>query len=121
MLKQITRQEWVLERILQCSEEVQKNNAIVDPMFSPKQAQRLLQLICFSEQVVAELAGSDQSAIIQKFFEMLDRWNLRIIILNLSMMHKQASTTVSETNKYLDAVARCVVESYYTQKQKRPK
>lgn len=94
---------------------------LIDPLLTSKQAQRLLQLICFPEQQVAEFHGMDQSATIQQFFQILDRWNLHILSINLQLMHKQSSNTVSETNKYLDAVARSVVETYYTQKQKRPK
>lgn len=121
VLKQIACQEWVLERILQNSEELCQNGMLIDPLLTSKQAQHLLQLICFPEQEVNELQGLDQNATIQRFFQILDRWNLHLLSINLQLMHKQSSNTVSETKKYLDAVARSVVETYYTQQQERPK
>lgn len=111
----------MLERILQNADELCQPGKLIDPMLNSKQAQRLLQLICFPDQEASELDGMDQSTTIQKFFQILDRWNMPILSINLQLMHKQSSNTVSETNKYLDAVARSAVEIYYTPKQKRPK
>lgn len=121
VLKQIAYQEWVLERILQNADDLCQNGMLIDPLLTSKQAQRLLQLICFPETEVSELHVMDQSTTIQRFFQILDRWNMPILSINLQLMHKQSSNTVSETNKYLDAVARSAVEIYYTPKQKKPK
>lgn len=121
MLKQIACQEWVLDRILQNTDDLWKTGIIIDPELTSKQAQRLLQLICFTDKEAFELHTMDQSTTIQRFFQMLDRWNMPILCINLQLMYKQSSNTVSETNKYLDAVARSAVEIYYTPKQKKPK
>lgn len=121
VLKQIAYQEWVLERILQNADELWQTGMLIDPLLLTKQAQRLLQLICFPEPEASELQSMDQSTTIQKFFQILDRWNMPILSINLQLMHKQSSNTNAETNKYLDAVARSAVEIYYTPKQKKPK
>lgn len=119
MLKEIVHQEWVLERVLQNADDLCQ--IVIDPMLTAKQAQRLLQLICFNDKEASELHKMDQSTTIQRFFQILDRWNMPILCINLQLMYKQSSNTVSETNKYLDAVARSAVEIYYTPKQKKPK
>lgn len=121
VLKQIAYQEWVLERILQNADDLWQNSMLIDPSLSSKQAQRVLQLICFPDKEATEFHSMDQSTTIQRFFQILDRWNMPILSINLQLMHKQSSNTVSETNKYLDAVARSTVEIYYTAKQKKPK
>lgn len=94
---------------------------LIDPMLTSKQAQKLLQMICFAEKEAEEMNKMDQNVRIQKLFQNLDRWNMPIACINLQLMHKQSSNTVSETNKWLDSVARGAVEIYYTPKQKRPK
>lgn len=121
VLKRIAYQEWVLERILQNADDLCQTGMLIDPLLTSKQAQRLLQLICFPDKEASELHTMDQSTTIQRFFQMLDRWNMPILCINLQLMYKQSSNTVSETNKYLDAVARSAVEIYYTPKQKKPK
>lgn len=121
VLKQIAYQEWVLERILQNADDLCQEGMLIDPFLSTKQAQRLLQLICFPDKEASELQSMDQNTTIQRFFQILDRWNMPILSINLQLMHKQSSNTVSETNKYLEAVARSAVDIYYTPKQKKPK
>lgn len=121
VLKQIAYQEWVLERILKNADDLWQNGMLIDPLLTSKQAQRLLQLICFPGKEAFELNTMDQSTTIQHFFQILDRWNMPILSINLQLMHKQSSNTMAETNKYLDAVARSAVEIYYTPKQKKPK
>lgn len=121
VLKQIAHQEWVLERILQNADDLCQIGMLIDPLLLTKQAQRLLQLICFTDAEANELQSMDQITTIQRFFQILDRWNMPMLSINLQLMHKQSSNTQSETNKYLDAVARSAVEIYYTPKQKKPK
>lgn len=121
VLKQISYQEWVLERILQNADDLLQTGMLIDPLLTSKQAQKLLQMICFAEKDADELNKMDQNLIIQKYFQNLDRWNMPIACINLQLMHKQSSNTVAETNKWLDAVARGAVEIFYTPKQKKPK
>ena len=121
VLKQIAYQEWVLERILQNADDLWQNGMLIDPLLTSKQAQRLLQLICFPEKEETELHSMDQKPTIQRFFRILDRWNMPVLSINLQLMHKQSSNTVSETNKYLEAVSKAALEIYYTPKQKKPK
>lgn len=121
VLKQISYQGWVLERILQNADDLLQTGMLIDPLLTSKQAQKLLQMICFAENDADELNKMDQNLIIQKYFQNLDRWNMPIACINLQLMHKQSSNTVAETNKWLDAVARGAVEIFYTPKQKKPK
>lgn len=121
VLKQISYQEWVLERILQNADGLLQPTCLNDTMLTSKQAQRLLHMICFAENEAEELNKMDQNIIIQRYFQNLDRWNMPIACINLQLMHKQSSNTMAETNKWLDAVARGAVEIFYTPKQKKPK
>lgn len=47
VLRQITSQEWVLERCLRNPEELCQPDMLLDNMLTPKQAQRLLHMICY--------------------------------------------------------------------------
>ena len=62
-------------------------------MLTPKQAQKLLRLICIpsnnSRDVEVAEDGSNHKRIIARILDNLDEWNLRISAVDLKLMYHQ--------------------------------
>lgn len=69
VLRQICSQEWVLERCLQNPEELCHPDMLLDNMLTPKQAQRLLHMICYPELTATSDDNLDQRSIITRILE----------------------------------------------------
>jgi len=67
VLKQITSQEWVLERCLQNPEELCTPDMLLDNLLTPKQAQRLLHMICYHSSGLDN--ATDYKLIISRILE----------------------------------------------------
>ncbi|XP_055677088.1 mediator of RNA polymerase II transcription subunit 12 isoform X2 [Lutzomyia longipalpis] len=124
VLRQICSQEWVLERCLQNAEELCLPGMLIDPMLTPKQAQRLLHMICYAENESNMKAEMDQKSIIVRILENLEQWSLRISWLDLQLMFKQTNSNSAELTNWLDTVARAAIDVFQVSpvatKQEKP-
>ncbi|KAG4072103.1 hypothetical protein HA402_015602 [Bradysia odoriphaga] len=117
VLRQICSQEWVLERCLQNADELCLTGFLIDEMLTPKQAQRLLHMICYPENESNIKSEMDQKSIIVRILENLEQWSLRISWVDLQLMFKQTNTNTSspspELNHWLDTVARAAIDVFH--------
>ncbi|XP_056005371.1 mediator of RNA polymerase II transcription subunit 12-like protein isoform X2 [Ostrea edulis] len=115
-LKEMCKQEWVQEKFLKDPEGVQSSDLLLDNMLSNKQAQQLLQMICYPNGVPNQVDGSepDVKQIIQRVLQTLDMWGLRVSLLELQLLFKQA-TTQADTNILLDSIARGTIDLFHRQ------
>ncbi|XP_059617864.1 mediator of RNA polymerase II transcription subunit 12 isoform X2 [Phlebotomus argentipes] len=124
VLRQICSQEWVLERCLQNAEELCQPGMLIDTMLTPKQAQRLLHMICYAENESNMKAEMDQKSIIVRILENLEQWSLRISWLDLQLMFKQTNSSSAELTNWLDTVARAAIDVFQVSmigtKQEKP-
>lgn len=107
---------WVRHRCLQQMGELCNAEALLDPMVSSKQAQRLLHLICYPEVPLQE-EGLDPRTHIPRLMENLDQWNLREALLTLTLQNKQLTSSYNggnsvEHGNWLDIVARAALDVF---------
>uniref|UniRef100_A0A4W3I696 Mediator complex subunit 12 n=1 Tax=Callorhinchus milii TaxID=7868 RepID=A0A4W3I696_CALMI len=106
VLKNICQQEWVGERCLKSLCE--DSSALQDPVLTNKQAQRLLQLICYPHrQLDSEEGDNQQRQRIKRILQNLDQWTMRQSSLELQLMIKQ-----SEMNSLLENIAKATIEVF---------
>ncbi|XP_069105326.1 mediator of RNA polymerase II transcription subunit 12-like protein isoform X3 [Argopecten irradians] len=115
-LKEMCAQDWVQEKFLKNPESVLSSDLLLDPMLSNKQAQQLLQMICYPHGIPNQVEGSepDNKQVIQRILQTLNQWGLRVSLLELQLMLKQA-TTQSDTNYILENVARGSIDLFHQQ------
>ncbi|KAM6443084.1 mediator of RNA polymerase II transcription subunit 12-like protein isoform 5-T6 [Liasis olivaceus] len=119
VLRSICQQEWVGEHCLKEPERLcTDKDLILDPVLSNKQAQKLLQLICYPHSVKECTEGDNpQRQHIKRILQNLDQWTLRQSWLELQLMIKQClkepgSGSVAEMNSLLDNIAKATVEVF---------
>ncbi|NXP44922.1 MD12L protein, partial [Heliornis fulica] len=119
VLRTICQQEWVGEHCLKEPERLcTDKDLILDPVLSNKQAQKLLQLICYPHSVNECAEGEDpQRQHIKRILQNLDQWTLRQSWLELQLMIKQCmkepgSGSVAEMNSLLDNIAKATIEVF---------
>lgn len=114
VIKQICSQEWVLECCLKnCEEMCDESNLLEVNMLTNKQAQRLLHMICYDQETNAKIeANMDQKSQIIRILENLEQWSMRISLLDLQLMYKQAQANSSDFSAWLDAVARAAIDVF---------
>ncbi|XP_034195865.1 mediator complex subunit kohtalo [Osmia lignaria lignaria] len=110
VLRQICSQEWVLERCLQNPEELCHPDMLLDNMLTPRQAQRLLHMICYPETSID--AFIDQKTHITNILENLEQWSLRMSWLDLQLMYKQFPPGSSDLSQWLDTVAKAAIDVF---------
>lgn len=109
VLKQLCAQEHVLERCLKQSSIIEM---IIDDMLTTKQVQRVLHMICYSEEEYSIISEMDQRSLIVRILENLGQWTLRISWLDLQLMYRQAQNNPAELNAWLDTVARAAIDVF---------
>uniref|UniRef100_A0A8C2U767 Mediator complex subunit 12L n=1 Tax=Coturnix japonica TaxID=93934 RepID=A0A8C2U767_COTJA len=119
VLRTICQQEWVGEHCLKEPERLcTDKDLILDPVLSNKQAQKLLQLICYPHGVKECSEGDNpQRQHIKRILQNLDQWTLRQSWLELQLMIKQCmkepgSGSVAEMNSLLDNIAKATIEVF---------
>ncbi|XP_065336450.1 mediator of RNA polymerase II transcription subunit 12 isoform X5 [Cloeon dipterum] len=112
VLQQICSQEWVLVRCLQNPENLCNPEMLLDNMLTPKQAQRLLRMICYPENPAAASDNQEQPQVITRILENLDQWRLRMSWLDLELMYKQLSNS-TELSTWLDTVAKAAIGVFH--------
>uniref|UniRef100_A0A0A9YNL5 Mediator of RNA polymerase II transcription subunit 12 n=1 Tax=Lygus hesperus TaxID=30085 RepID=A0A0A9YNL5_LYGHE len=112
VLKEMCSEEWVLERCLEKPEELCTQDMMLDHMLSPKQAQRLLHMICYPDRPISTEASMDQKAMITNILENLELWTLRVSWLDMQLMLKQFAPGSSELNQWLDIVAKAAINLF---------
>nr|XP_033813858.1 mediator of RNA polymerase II transcription subunit 12-like protein isoform X2 [Geotrypetes seraphini] len=119
VLRTICQQEWVGEHCLKEPERLcTDKDLILDPVLSNKQAQKLLQLICYPHGMKECTEGdSPQRQHIKRILQNLDQWTLRQSWLELQLMIKQCmkepgSGSVAEMNVLLDNIAKATIEVF---------
>ncbi|NWT84489.1 MD12L protein, partial [Lanius ludovicianus] len=118
-LRTICQQEWVGEHCLKEPERLcTDKDLILDPVLSNKQAQKLLQLICYPHGIKECTEGDNpQRQHIKRILQNLDQWTLRQSWLELQLMIKQCmkdpgSGSVAEMNSLLDNIAKATIEVF---------
>uniref|UniRef100_A0A803Y0T5 Mediator complex subunit Med12 domain-containing protein n=1 Tax=Meleagris gallopavo TaxID=9103 RepID=A0A803Y0T5_MELGA len=108
VLRSICQQEWVGEHCLKEPERLcTDKDLILDPVLSNKQAQKLLQLICYPHGVKECSEGDNpQRQHIKRILQNLDQWTLRQSWLELQLMIKQC------TKDLLDNIAKATIEVF---------
>uniref|UniRef100_A0A452IWQ1 Uncharacterized protein n=1 Tax=Gopherus agassizii TaxID=38772 RepID=A0A452IWQ1_9SAUR len=119
VLRTICQQEWVGEHCLKEPERLcTDKDLILDPVLSNKQAQKLLQLICYPHGIKECTEGDNtQRQHIKCILQNLDQWTLRQSWLELQLMIKQCmkepgSGSVAEMNSLLDNIAKATIEVF---------
>ncbi|KAJ7402236.1 Mediator of RNA polymerase II transcription subunit 12-like protein [Pitangus sulphuratus] len=119
VLRTICQQEWVGEHCLKEPERLcTDKDLILDPVLSNKQAQKLLQLICYPHGIAECTEGDNpQQQRIKRILQNLDQWTLRQSWLELQLMIKQCtkepgSGSVAEMNSLLDNIAKATIEVF---------
>ncbi|NXB33034.1 MD12L protein, partial [Eulacestoma nigropectus] len=119
VLRTICQQEWVGEHCLKEPERLcTDKDLILDPVLSNKQAQKLLQLICYPHGIKECTEGDNpQQQHIKRILQNLDQWTLRQSWLELQLMIKQCmkdpgSGSVAEMNSLLDNIAKATIEVF---------
>ncbi|NWV85032.1 MD12L protein, partial [Dasyornis broadbenti] len=119
VLRMICQQEWVGEHCLKEPERLcTDKDLILDPVLSNKQAQTLLQLICYPHGIKECTEGDNpQRQHIKRILQNLDQWTLRQSWLELQLMIKQCmkdpgSGSVAEMNSLLDNIAKATIEVF---------
>ena len=110
VLRQICSQEWVLERCLQNPEDLCDQDMLLDKLLTPRQAQRLLHMICYPETPLD--AFHDQRTHITNILENLEQWSLRMSWLDLQLMYKQFPTGSNDLSQWLDTVAKAAIDVF---------
>ncbi|KAM3835504.1 LOW QUALITY PROTEIN: mediator of RNA polymerase II transcription subunit 12-like protein [Vipera latastei] len=119
VLRSICQQEWVGEHCLKEPERLcTDKDLILDPVLSNKQAQKLLQLICYPHSIKECAEGDNpQRQHIKRILQNIDQWTLRQSWLELQLMIKQClkepgSGSVAEMNSLLDNIAKETIEVF---------
>uniref|UniRef100_A0A670YDN4 Mediator complex subunit 12L n=1 Tax=Pseudonaja textilis TaxID=8673 RepID=A0A670YDN4_PSETE len=119
VLRSICQQEWVGEHCLKEPERLcTDKDLILDPVLSNKQAQKLLQLICYPYSIKECTEGDNpQRQHIKHILQNIDQWTLRQSWLELQLMIKQClkepgSGSVAEMNSLLDNIAKATIEVF---------
>ncbi|MGH0165053.1 UNVERIFIED_CONTAM: hypothetical protein FKN15_004543 [Acipenser sinensis] len=114
-LRTICQQEWVGEHCLKEPERLcTDKDLVLDPVLSNKQAQKLLQLICYPLGVPESVAGDgSQKQHIKRILQNLDQWTLRQSWLELQLMIKQCMKEPgSDMNTLLGNIAEATIEVF---------
>uniref|UniRef100_A0A8C6N8Y5 Uncharacterized protein n=1 Tax=Melopsittacus undulatus TaxID=13146 RepID=A0A8C6N8Y5_MELUD len=108
VLRTICQQEWVGEHCLKEPERLcTDKDLILDPVLSNKQAQKLLQLICYPHGIKECTEGDNpQRQHIKCILQNLDQWTLRQSWLELQLMIKQCMKDL------LDNIAKATIEVF---------
>lgn len=69
VLREICNQEWVLDRCLKKPETLCRPDMLLDQMLTPKQAQRLLHMICYPEIAASTDNCLDHKTIINNIIQ----------------------------------------------------
>lgn len=112
VLAEICSEEWVLQKCLQNIDELYQPDMLLDSMLTPRQAQRLLHMICYPDSASHTHPDLDQKTMITRLLENLEQWSLRMSWLDLQLMFKQFPSGSSELNTWLDTVARAVINVF---------
>lgn len=103
---------WVRQRCLQIPEDLCNQEMLLDPIVSPKQAQRMLYMICYPELPVPE-ENLDARTHIPRILEGLSQWNIREAWLALTLQNKQLNSSPVEHQTWLDIVARAALDVFH--------
>nr|XP_006824481.1 PREDICTED: mediator of RNA polymerase II transcription subunit 12-like protein-like [Saccoglossus kowalevskii] len=123
VLKMICTQDWVREKCLKDPENLCTPELLLDNVFTNKQAQHLLQLICYPNGIPTAMEGnvsdSEQKQTIGRILRTLNQWTLRVSWLELQLMFKQCQN--SEMNTLLDNIAKATIEVFQQQTEENVK
>ncbi|CAG9782849.1 unnamed protein product [Diatraea saccharalis] len=112
VLAEICSEEWVLQKCLQNPDELYQPDMLLDSMLTPRQAQRLLHMICYPDSASHTHPDLDQKTMITRLLENLEQWSLRMSWLDLQLMFKQFPSGSSELSAWLDTVSRAVINVF---------
>ncbi|KAK0041422.1 mediator of RNA polymerase II transcription subunit 12-like protein isoform X3 [Biomphalaria pfeifferi] len=112
-LTEICRQDWVREKFLRNPEKLFTSDLLNDPILSYRQAQQLLQLICYPTGVPNQVEGCEpeNKHVVQRVLQTLDQWTLRVSWLELQLLFERAQS-VAETNSLLELVSRGTIDLF---------
>lgn len=117
-LRQICGQQWVHDRCLRgfMIDTEMLSKLLLDPKLSHKEAQHLLNMICYPKQIGINLLQDmemDQKSTIAKILQRLDEWTIRVSWLQLQLMFAQCTSQSSnDVSNWLDNVAKATVDFF---------
>ncbi|CAL1546445.1 unnamed protein product [Lymnaea stagnalis] len=113
-LTEICRQDWVREKFLRNPEKLFTSDLLNDPILSYRQAQQLLQMICYPTGVPNQVEGCEpeNKHVVQRVLQTLDQWTLRVSWLELQLLFERAQST-AETHSLLDLVSRGTIDLFH--------
>ncbi|XP_015794701.1 mediator of RNA polymerase II transcription subunit 12-like protein isoform X2 [Tetranychus urticae] len=114
VLRQISSQEWILERCLRDPDVITKQDVFLDPSLTPEQALQLLQMICNPKSHTLVDQDFEPKQQITRVFQNLDEWTIRQSWLQLQLMYAQCCTAKSPTDvgNWLDMVAKATIDFF---------
>ncbi|XP_052783955.1 mediator of RNA polymerase II transcription subunit 12-like protein isoform X1 [Mya arenaria] len=117
-LRELCSQDWVREKFLRDPEGLFNPEMLLDNKLSPEQTQQLVRMICYPQTVVRKLEEEeedlDEMDVIRRILEGLDLWMLRVSLLELNLMFKQAKSN-AETNNILDCISQGTIQLFHQQ------
>ncbi|ELT92763.1 hypothetical protein CAPTEDRAFT_163894 [Capitella teleta] len=126
-LKEICSQEWVREKLLKNPENLFDSDLLLDNMLSQRQAQQLVQMICYPGGIPSVLPldeddedeEPEEQRHITRILQNVDLWSLRVSWLELQLMLKQASN--SEMSGLIENIAIATIEVFQRQTERKNK
>ena len=114
VLRQISSQEWILERCLRDPDVITKQDVFLDPSLTPEQALQLLQMICNPKSSTPVDKDFEPKQQITRVFQNLDEWTIRQSWLQLQLMYAQCCTPKPPTDvvNWLDMVAKATIDFF---------
>lgn len=129
VLKQVCQQDWIHDRCTRCFMDQPESSLKVmfDKKLTHKDAQHLLNMICYQKQMIQPALVNDKSdfkTTISQIFQNFDEWSLRISLMQLTMIYEQMKISTSYSQKdvqiWLETLASFVVEFFIKVSQNEP-
>ncbi|XP_060562886.1 mediator of RNA polymerase II transcription subunit 12-like protein [Ruditapes philippinarum] len=115
-LREMCSQDWVREKFLRDPEGLFNSEMLLDTMLSSEQTQQLVRMICYPSSAASKMDDDeiDNKETISRILETLDPWTLRVSLLELNLMFKQAKNN-AETNNILDNISQGTIYLFHQQ------
>ncbi|XP_012937095.1 mediator of RNA polymerase II transcription subunit 12-like protein [Aplysia californica] len=113
-LTEICRQDWVREKFLRNPAKLFTNDLLNENILSYRQAQQLLQMICYPTGVPNQMEGCEpeNKHVVERVLQTLDQWTQRVSWLELQLLFER-SQNQTETNTLLDLVSRGTIDLFH--------
>jgi len=127
-LREMCSQPWVREKFLKDPDSLCTSDVLLDNMLSPKQAQQLVQMICWPDAGLSsnpsflddededEVEENERKHNITRILRSMDQWSLRVSWLEMQLLLKQ--TNASQMTSLLDTMAKATIGVFQSAAEK---